>query len=197
MRNDLHDDPKTVWQSQRTEASRMNLILIRQKARELHAKTRRQLMGAMTVPVAVAFFYAFCIKQFPHLQEMLHALFAFALAWSIAGLYFLNRGKWSGEMPADAGLRTGLEFCRREIQRRRDYFHRDLLWSFGPVILAIATLVVAIAVAAGPAILSKAIPFLTLVIAWIAAYLLIRARQQRELRRELDELSEIESENRR
>jgi len=196
MRSDLHDDdPKTVWQKQPTEISRMSLILIRQKARKLHAMTRRQRLGSLTAPVVLAFFYVFSIKQFPHLREMLHALFAFALAWSIAGLYFLNRRAWSGEMPADAGFSTGLEFCRREIERLLDHFRRVLLWSFAPLLLAIVTLVMALAIAAGSGLFPKAIPFMTLAVVWLAAYLCIRARQQRELQRELDELRETESDN--
>jgi multisubunit Na+/H+ antiporter MnhG subunit len=195
MRNNLHDDPKTVWQNQPTETSKVNLILIRQKARELHAKTRRQLLGSLAAPFAVAFFYAFCIKQFPYLREVVHALFALALAWSIVGLYFLNQGKWQGAMPGDAGFSTGLEFCRREIERRRSYFRRDLLWVFGPVLLAIGTFIMALALTAGTTIFPKAMPFMVLVVVWIAVYLLIRVRQQRDLQRELDELGEINSEN--
>jgi hypothetical protein len=35
-------------------------------------------------------------------------------------------------------------------------------------------------------------PFLTLVVVWIAAYLVVRMRDQRKLRREIDELNDIE-----
>ena len=91
----------------------MNLILIRQKARELHAKTRRTLLGTLVASLVVAFFYAFFIRQFPQLRQLLHSLFALALAWSLAGLYFLNRGERPGAMPGDAGFSTGIEFCRR------------------------------------------------------------------------------------
>jgi len=173
----------------------MSLVLIRQKARELHAKTRRQRLGTLTVPLVVAFFYAFCIKQFPQLRQVLYLLFTFALAWSLAGLYFLNRGKWTGEMPGDTGFSTGLEFCRREIERRRDYVRRGLLWSFGPVLLAIGTFLVALAIVAGTGIWSKAMPFMTLVVIWIGAYFVIRVRQERELQRAVDELSDVEREN--
>ena len=146
MRDDCpEDDPRTIWQNQPTEPSVMTLEKIRQKARELHAKTRRQLLGTLTGPLVVAFFYAFGIKQFPSLQQVLQPLFAFALVWSLAGLYFLNRGMWSAAMPGDAGFSTGLEFCRREIERRRDFFRRVLLWSLGPVLLAIGTFILALA----------------------------------------------------
>ena len=132
MRGDFHSgDPRLIWQNQPTEESKVSSIVIRQKARDLHAKTRRQMLGTLTVPLVVAFFYAFSVKQFPDLRYALHLLFAFTLAWSVAGLYFLNRENRSGTLPADVGFSTGLEFCRREIERRRNYFRHDLLWSFG------------------------------------------------------------------
>jgi hypothetical protein len=199
MRGDLHhDDPKTIWQNQSIEASTMTLEKIRQKARELHAKTRRELLGTLTGPLIVAFCYVFCIKEFPPLQKVLQPLFGFALAWSLAGMYFLNRGKWSGPMPGDTGFSAGLEFCRREIERRRDHFRRALLWGFGPVLLAIGTIIVALVAVGGREIFPKGMPFLTLIAVWIAAYFfVVRVRQQRELQRELDELNGIEMENRR
>jgi hypothetical protein len=196
MRGDpSENDPRTIWQNQPAEPSVMTLEIIRQKMRELRAKTRRQLLGTLTGPLAVTFFYVFCIKQFPGQQQRLQPLFVLALVWSLAGLYFLIRGKWSGGMPEDAGFSAGLEFCRREIERRRDYFRRVLVWGAGPVLLAIATFVLALALGAGRGILPKATPFMTLVVLWIAAYVVIRARQLRELQRELDELNTIYREN--
>jgi hypothetical protein len=194
MRDDSpENDPKTIWQNQPTEPSVMTLEKIRQKVRELHAKTRRQLLGNLAVLPIVVAFYAFGIKQFPALQP----LFALPIAWSLAGLYFLNRGMWSAAMPGDAALSTGLEFYRREIERRRYLFRRVLLWSFGPMLLAIGTFILAI-VKIGVrdrGIFPNAMPFMTLVVIWIAAYFVIRMREQRELQREIDELNDIEREN--
>jgi hypothetical protein len=196
MQNNLRDEHvKTLWQNQPTEKPTMNMILIRQKARDLHAKTRRHLLGSLGAPAVVAFLYVFCMNQSHQLPGGEQALFALALAWAIVGLVLLNRGKWSSEMPDDAGFSTGLEFCRREIERRRDYFRRVLLWQLGPVILAIGTPVVALTMASGIEIASKAVPFLTLLVVWIAVYLLFVARKRRELQRDLKELSEIESES--
>jgi len=93
------------------------------------------------------------------------------------------------------GFSTGLEFCRREIERQRDYLRRVVLWGFGPVILAIGTFVLALALAAGRGIFPKAMPFMTLVVVWIVAYFAIRMRQQRGLQREIEELNKIETEN--
>lgn len=52
----------------------MTSELVRSKARELHAKTRRQLLGTLAGPLATAFFYGFGIREFPRLQRLLHPL---------------------------------------------------------------------------------------------------------------------------
>lgn len=194
MENDLND-PKTIWQNQSTEASNVNLILIRQKARELHARARRRLLTTLTVPLVIAFFYVFSISQLPQLRELMHSLFAFAIAWSLAGAYFLSRGKRPGAVPEDAGFSTGVEFCQQELQRQRDYLRRVLLWSFGPVVFAIGTLVLAFAMITGTQFFAKAMPVTILASAWIIAYLLTRLRQQRNVQREINELSNVEKEN--
>lgn len=195
MRDDSSEnDPRTVWQNQPTERSVMTLEKIRQKVLDVRAKTNRQLLGNLAVPLALVAFCGFGIRQFSAMRP----LFAFAIAWSLAGLYFLNRGMWSAEMPEDAGLSTGLEFYRREIERRRYFFRRVLLWSFGPILLSIATFILAIATIGvrGEPTFPNGMPFMALVVIWIVAYFVIRMREQRELQREIDELNSIEKENR-
>ncbi|MGA8026978.1 MAG: hypothetical protein WB992_07510 [Bryobacteraceae bacterium] len=152
-------------------------------------------MDSVLVPLVIVVFYLFCIREFAPLRQALNTLFAFVLAWSLAGLYFLNRGRRLRAMPEDAGFRTGLQFCREEIQRERNYFRRVLLWSFGPIVLALGTLILTFAVIAGKDFFARAMPLTLLAVVWIAAYLLIRFRQQRKLQREIDELSEVAREN--
>jgi hypothetical protein len=191
------NDLKAMWQNQPTGTSTMTLKLVRSKARELHAKTRKQLMGTVAAPVATAFFYAFGVKVFPTLQHILHPLFGLSLAWSLAGLYFLNRGMWSTVMPGDAGLSTGLQFCREEIERRRNLLRRVLFWSFGPVLLAIATFILALALSGTQerGFIPNGLPFLTLVALWICGYFVMRVRERRELKIEFDELDDLERDN--
>ena len=173
----------------------MTLKVIRWKARELRARTRRQLLGTLVAPLTTAFFFFFGIREFPSLEHVLVPLFGFALLWSLIGLYFLNRRKWSAAMPGDTGFSAGLEFCRLEIERQRDYFHRALLWSFGPMLLALGALILALARVAAGGIFPKAMPFLTVIVLWIVAYFVIRAREQHKLQREIDELNDIERDN--
>ena len=193
----LRDELKAIWHSQPTGTSTMTMKLIRSKARDLQAKTRRQLLGTVAAPLAAAFLYAFEIGEFPALEHVLHPLFACTLVWSLIGLYFLNRGMWSTVMPGDAGLSTGLEFCRGEIERRRYLLRRVLLWSLGPVLLAIGTFILALAMTGTKdrGLFPNGLPFLALVVVWILGYFVMRAREQRELKRELDELNGLEKDN--
>lgn len=196
MRND-EIDPKKIWQDQGMEHTPMDLDVQRHLNR-LQAKTRRQLLGTVAGPLIAIFFYVFGMKSFPGLRSALQPLFALALIWSVAGLYFLNRRMWPGGGIADAGF-TGLESCRREIDRRSRLLGRLLLWSFGPAVLALFTFILGAALIAisERGMLLKALPFMTLVAVWIVAYFILRLREQRALRREADDLNEIEGESRR
>ena len=199
MQNDSPENGvRAIWLNQPTEKPTMISKLIEQRSRLLRAKTRRKLIGTVACPLVAGIFYAYCMKQFPALRQVLQPPFAFALAWSLVGLYFLNRGMWSAVIPGDVGLNTGLEVCRLEIKRQRDHVRRFLLWSFGPVMLAIATFVLALAMVSTreQGILPNGIHFLILMVVWIVSWFLIRLREQSELQREIDELKDIEMENR-
>jgi hypothetical protein len=172
----------------------MTLLLIRKKTRELHAKTRGELLRSISGPLIVVALGAFSLR---FSEPALRAVFAFAFAWSVAGQYFLNRGMWSRATPEDAALSTGLKSYRREVERRRFLFSRALQWYLGPVLLVIATWILS-AVRMGildRTTLPKAAPFLTLMAVWLGALVFIRMRGQRELQREIDDLNEIENAN--
>ena len=190
------NDPKKIWQSQPVEPSVMTIHLLRRRVRELHAKTRKQLVGSLVMPIVIVGLYIYAIKQFHY--PVVQWLFALAIAWSLAGVYFLNRGMWAAAMPGDAALSTGLEFYRREVERRCDLFRRVLWCSVLPIILFIGTFTLALAkgIAFNSKTLPKAMPFFTLVVVWIGALFILRMREQRDLRREIGELNEIEKENR-
>jgi hypothetical protein len=123
-------------------------------------------------------------------------VFAIAIAWSLAGVYVLNRGGWQATLAGDAALATGLEFCRREIEWRI-YIHRRILqWCLAPIMLAIGAFIVPVMRSAVRENV-KAIPFFALLVLWLIAFFVIRVRQWRTLLQEIDELNDIEMENRR
>jgi hypothetical protein len=192
MRDDFHGkDPKTIWQNQPIEASTMTLEEMRQKARELHSKTRRELLGSIAVPLIVIGLsgWGVIITYDPVMRLM----FGFAIAWALAGQYFLHRGMWPATLPGDAALSTGVEFYRLEITRRRYLFDRVLPWSFGPAVLSIGAWILEIVRMGNKNNLNpsvKMIPFFTLLVIWLVTVFVLRMRQQRELQREIDQLDE-------
>ena len=199
MQNDSPENSvKTIWLNQPTEKPTMISKLIEQRSRELRAKTLRKLIGTVAFPLAAGLFYAYSMKEFPALRQVLQPPFAFAVAWGLAGLYFLNRGMWSAVTPGDLGIKTGLEVCRLEVERQRDLVRRSLVWSFGPLMLAVATFVLALAMVSTRerGIFPNGLPFLVLMVVWIVSWFVIRFREQRGLQREIDELKDIEMENR-
>ena len=169
---------------------------IQRKARELRAKTRRELLVNIAVPLMVAGFSGLGIARAHDPVQL--AVFAFAIVWALVGQYVIHRGMWAATLPGDAALSTGLEFYRREIERRRYLFRRALQWSFGPLVFAIGAFILRIMKIAirDRVPLRNAMPFTVLVVIWIAAYFVVRMRGQRELQREIDELNDIERENR-
>ena len=199
MQNDSPESGvRTVWLNQPTEKPTMISKLIEQRSRELRAKTLRKLIGTVAFPLAAGLFYAYSMKEFPALRQVLQPPFAFAVAWGLAGLYFLNRGMWSAVMAGDIGLNRGLEVCRQEIERQRDLVRLSLVWSFGPLMLAVATFVLGLAMVSTRerGIFPNGLPFLVLMVVWIVSWFVIRFREQRGLQREIDELKDIEMENR-
>jgi hypothetical protein len=197
MQNDSPENGvRTIWLNQPTEKPAMISKLIQQRSRTLRAKTRRKLIGTVAGPLAAGIFYAYSMKEFPALRQVLQPSFAVAVAWGLAGLYFLNRGMWSAVTPRDVGLNTGLEVCRLEIERQRDLVRRSLVWSFGPIMLATATFILALAMVSTRTIIPNALPFLIVLVVWIVSFFVIRLREQRELQRELGELKDLEMENR-
>jgi hypothetical protein len=199
MQNDSPENSvKTIWLNQPTEKPTMISKLIAQKSRELRTRTRRGLMGTVTAPLAAGIFYAFSMKGSPALRQVLQPLILFALSWGLAGVYFLNRGMWSAAMPGDLGLKTGLQACRLEIERQRDLARRVLVWSFAPLMLTVATFILALALIPprGRGIFPNGLPFLIVLVVWIVLFFVLRSREQRKLQREIDELKEIEMENR-
>jgi hypothetical protein len=197
MANDPSEsDPKTIWQGQAREVSTVTLEKIRRRAEELQTKTRRERLGSIAGPLTTVAFSAFGIAL--GYNPVQRVVFAIAVAWSLAGMYVLNRGMWQGRLPQDAALATGLEFCRREIGRGIYVQRQFLVWVFAPIILAVGALVVpelANGFRAG-GMLANSIPFFSLFALWVILVFVIRRVRWRKLQREIDELNDIEKENR-
>lgn len=191
------NDPQTIWQDQPMEAPTMTLEGIREKAREYRSKKRRALLGSI---VTVLLIVAISIFGIQHGSGAgVRMLFALAIFWALAGQSFLHRRKWQPGLPDDANLSTGLEFYRRELEQQQDLVRRILQWSLGPVILSVLSLIVVLVkMATGRGLpISRVLPFTILFIVWLISFFVLRSRDQKKLRREIDELRNVETASRR
>ncbi len=191
------NDPKKIWQSQERGISTVTLEkMIRRRAQELHAKTVRERLGSIAGPLCTIALCALGIAVGPNPVQLV--AFAIAVAWSLAGVYVLNRGTWQAKLPEDAAFATGLEFCRREIERGIYVQRRFLLWVFAPIVLAVGALIVPELGSGFKAggMLANSIPFLSLFALWVVLMFVFRRTRWKELRREMDELNDIEKDNR-
>lgn len=186
-------NPKTVWQSQKNEETRMNLELLRQRVRDLNTRRRRQLF---TTVFAAAIVLALSAWGIPRTHSIaLQIIFVLASVWALAGLYFIKRGLRNAELLDDSTLHTGLDFYRLQIQQNLAVFHRILPWTFGPVFLAVVAIMLVLAglAQAQNQPLSRIAPFCILFVLWLIAFPTVRSRHRRELRKELDLLNSLES----
>lgn len=196
MGEDFHDNaPQSIWKNQPTPPRAMTLEKIRETAKSLHAKTRRELCANAAMVLLVI---AISVTGAMRTNSIgLRIAFALAVVWSLMGQYFLHRGMWTRAFPADAALRTGLEFYRRELQLRSYLLRRVLQWSFGPVVLCICAFIAELAGIAMPrGWLARMIPFCALFLMWMVAFFLLRSRERGKLRQAIDELTALDKERR-
>ncbi len=166
----------------------MTLEKVKQKVRELNTKTRQDLIKAIVAPVLVIVISCLGFAAFH--DPVQRWTLAFAFAWSLAGQRALHRGMRLATLPGDAAMTTALDYYRREVQRRKALYSRTLLWSFGPIVLALAAFCLPFAWS-HPELLPNALPFMILVAAWIVGFFILRMRIQKKLQREIDELNAI------
>jgi hypothetical protein len=122
--------------------------------------------------------------------------FAVTAAWVLIGQFFLHRTKKQASPLEDAGVRTSLDSCRREIERHIQFDRGALLWLHGPLFLAFGTLLGTLVVAVGGKgmLVKMAGPVLALLVTWALCMVVFRQSQEREFRRAIEELDQIERE---
>jgi hypothetical protein len=185
-------NPKTLWQSQKNEETKMTLALLRQRVRDLNARRRRELF---TTVFAAAIVLALSAWGIPRTHVLaLQIVFVLSSLWALAGLYFIKRGMRNAELLDDSTLHTGLEFYRLQIQQNLAISSRVLPWTLGPVNLAVIGIALVLAGMAQSQNqpLSRIAPFCILFVLWLIAFPAVRLRKRRELHRELDLLSSLE-----
>jgi hypothetical protein len=185
------NDLKKLWQNQPREEIAMTLEMIHDKAQKLRARNRRELFGNLaTIPLAIGIsWFGFFHTHDPAYRSV----FVVAVAWAVLGQYLVYRRMWSATPPERSASMNGLDFYRREINWRRNLLGRFLQWTLGPIVLCVGMLILLLTgMARSVGKPGAALPFTTLAVVWLVAVFVLRSRDQRELRQEMDQLNKIE-----
>jgi hypothetical protein len=183
------NEPGAVWRSQPEEKIAVNpQVFLNHRTRELYARTRAEIITSITA--ALLFVGIIAWRFWPASDRLQQAGFLIVIAWVLATLYRFRDRIWRREPPSpDAIAAPGLEFYRRELERRRDHLRNEWLWH-GPLVLACLICVVTFVGRAFPGVerVRGVLPLVVLLAAWTAIGLHRRRRLARELQREIDEI---------
>jgi hypothetical protein len=182
-------DPGAIWRGQPEEKTAVNLEqIVDRKTEELYFSTRSEILmsiaAALLLVVVMAWRFAEAYDRF------LAAGFAATVVWVGVTLYRFRGRIWRREpAPPDAAAATGLEYYRRELERRRDHLRDGWLWH-GPLLLACLVFLASLYGKAFPGVdrLPGVLPLVALLAAWTAFGILHRRRQARGIQREIDEM---------
>jgi fatty acid desaturase len=185
---------REIWRSQSTQPMEMKLEShrLRQRARDLRSKSRRELLNSIVLAVLIAAGSVYG-SIWTH-SPVARASFAVTAAWVLIGQFFLHRTKRQASPPEDAGLLTSLDSCRRALERNMRFERGVHFWLGGPLILAFGTLIGTLAAAVGgERMLGKmAGPLFSLLIVFALCMVVFRRSQESEFRRAIEELNQIQ-----
>lgn len=167
----------------------MNLeLLVNRRTRELHSAARAEIVMSIAAPV---FLVAVLAWRFAVTQQRLPELGLVAVAaWVLISLYRFRDRIWREPSPrGDALAAAGLQYYRRELERRRDLLRNEWLWH-GPLLLACMILfaIMTARTFLGFERLRSALPLVALLVIWAGFGLWRRRRQAAEMQREIDEI---------
>jgi hypothetical protein len=180
----MESDPQKIWQNQKTEKTVMSIEEIREKLHALETKKRIEALTLIVVGLLLCPGFGLMAVR---VQEMIPRI-----GWCGVSLWCLFSA-WRGyrllrapKPLAASAPATSLEFYRGELEKRRDRLRKSwgeagLTWLFAALALIILPEV--------KQWLRNGLPFLALLTVWLVAFFLIRKRQTRRLREEIEALS--------
>jgi hypothetical protein len=192
MRNEpFNNDPKTIWQSQVTEATKMSPTYFRLKADQQRSKNRWMAIASDVTYAVLLILAGFKFTSVPYTTARV------GLVLLAAGAFYMLIRKhkllWPG--PAGAAPVSGVEAYRLELQRWANDL-RDPWRAAGPLIPGVVVSAlpwipaIVQAVSKNPAVLLNALPFFICLTVWLVMFFPLRLRKLREIQQELDSLSD-------
>jgi hypothetical protein len=160
-----------------------------EKAKQLRAKTRREVL---MLPILL-------IVVFVFMATIAHGLIpriglAVSVLWTLVVQLPAIRRAWSRTPAGEAALLSGLEFYRRELEFRLTRLRRPWRTMVAPALVMAASLVAPaiVAVIQKPALAVNMAPFLIMMAAWVVAVLWLIRQQAREIKLEIAELDALD-----
>jgi hypothetical protein len=140
----------------------------------------------MSIAAAVLFVVVMAWRLVPAHDRVLQLILVAIVVWAaISVLRF--RHSIRREYPGAAAV-AGVEYYRKELERRRDHLKSEWLWH-GPLVLACLMLFAILRnVFPNPQRLRNVLPLVVLLVAWTAFGFVRRRRQAREVQKEIDDI---------
>jgi O-antigen/teichoic acid export membrane protein len=162
--------------------------IVKRRTEELSSSTRSEIL--MSIGAALLFVAVVAWRIAPFHDGLPEIGFGAVLAWVLISLYWFRHRIWRRTVsPPDAVAAPGVDYYRKELERRRDHLRNPWLWH-GPLFLACSVLVAILAAETyrGYQDLRNVMPLVVLLAVWTAYGIWRRRSQARELQREIDEM---------
>jgi hypothetical protein len=183
------NDPGSIWRDQPEETLPVNLMqIVNRRTEALSSSTRSEILMSIGAALLLVGVVAWRLK-IAH-EGLLELGFAAALAWIVISLYCFRHGIWWRDTPRqDALAETGLEYYRKELERRRDHLKNGWVW-YGPLFLASIIFIAVLTGRANIALqpLRNVIPLLVLLAASTGFGIWRRRLLARDLEQEINEI---------
>lgn len=184
-------DPGAIWRDQPGEEVTVNLKqIVSRRTEELSSSTRSEIL--MSILAALLFVGVMAWRIAPH-DRLQWAGFGAVIGWVAISLIWFRRRIWRPESSsADTVASPGLEYYRRELERRRDHLLNAWVWH-GPLVLACLIFAATLIGRASPGWdrLPGALPLVALLAVWTGYGFWRRHRQAREIQREIEEIATL------
>lgn len=162
--------------------------IVSRRTAELHSRTRAETLAS--IGAAALFEGIAALRLGPLPSRMVGIGLAAIVAWVALTLYWFRHRIGRGDAErADAVADPGLDYYRKELEKRRDHLRNTWLWN-GPLFLACVVLFAVLGGKwfAGPERLPTVLPLVILLAAWVGYGIWRRRRQAGDLQREIDEI---------
>jgi hypothetical protein len=193
----MPDESKTrdltaAWKDQPEEKPAVNIQqFMNRRVHELYERTRLEIL--VSISAAVFFIVVTAWRLAPFRDPLQQVGFAVVIMWVLISLWWFRQRIWRPEPERpDAIAASGVEYYRKELERRRDHLRNAWIWH-GPLLLACMIFGVSFIGKAfpSPGRLRSVLPLVFALLLWTGFAFWRRRRRAQEIQREIDEINQL------